>query len=195
MAWTTWIRRFKEGDDEAVGRLWNECGGEIARMARRDLGGVRRRLADEEDIAQSAFLSLWRGAVKGRFPLLRNSFNLWPLLRVLIRRKAVDLRQHQARLKRGGGLVRGESAVQPRAEANGLARVAGYQLAPDALACAAENRERLLARLSDGLRRIALLKAEGYTDGEIADALSMSRATVARKLALIRRIWRSEERP
>jgi hypothetical protein len=41
-------------------------------------------------------------------------------------------------------------------------------------------------------RLIANLKLEGYSDQAVADALDRSRATVTRKLPLVRQIWRSE---
>ena len=45
---------------------------------------------------------------------------------------------------------------------------------------------------ASSLRKIAMWKMEGYTNEEIAEMLPCSRATVARKLAIIRKIWRSE---
>jgi DNA-directed RNA polymerase specialized sigma24 family protein len=56
----------------------------------------------------------------------------------------------------------------------------------------AEECRRLLGRLDDDLRALALLKMEGYTNEEIASRLGRSRATVERKLRLIRRAWEAE---
>ena len=48
----------------------------------------------------------------------------------------------------------------------------------------------LLQALSeDSLREIAHLKMEGYTNGEIADKLAVTRRTVERKVERIRREW------
>jgi DNA-directed RNA polymerase specialized sigma24 family protein len=60
--------------------------------------------------------------------------------------------------------------------------------------------QRLMDELrDDSLRRVALLRMEGYTNEEIARELRCSRRTVARKVELIRRTWlgegeRSDER-
>jgi DNA-directed RNA polymerase specialized sigma24 family protein len=52
---------------------------------------------------------------------------------------------------------------------------------------------RLLDKLrDDSLRRVALLRMEGYTNDEIARELRCSLRTVARKVELIRRTWLGE---
>jgi hypothetical protein len=51
----------------------------------------------------------------------------------------------------------------------------------------------LLQKLGDeGLRTVARLKQEGYTDAEVAGRLRCSLRTVERKLKLIRAIWEQE---
>jgi DNA-directed RNA polymerase specialized sigma24 family protein len=53
----------------------------------------------------------------------------------------------------------------------------------------------LLGRLrDDSLRRVALLRMEGYTNEEVADRLGCSLRTIARKIELIRRTW-ADDRP
>jgi DNA-binding CsgD family transcriptional regulator len=53
----------------------------------------------------------------------------------------------------------------------------------------AEEYRRLLERLDDDvLRKVAVLRMEGYTSDEIGSQLGCARRTVARQLALIRRI-------
>jgi DNA-directed RNA polymerase specialized sigma24 family protein len=59
----------------------------------------------------------------------------------------------------------------------------------------AEECQRLLGRLDNTeLQSIALWKMDGHSNKEIASRLHRSLATVERKLALIRRIWQTEER-
>ena len=56
-----------------------------------------------------------------------------------------------------------------------------------------EQYELLLRRLNDeSLRRLAVWKLEGRTNGEIAERLGCARRTVIRKLELIRLIWSDE---
>ena len=101
--------------------------------------------------------------------------------------------KRQRRLKRGNGKVRGESALHcghSAALGNGFAKIAADDPSPAAAVEAAELFEALLDQLGDeSLRKIAVWKMEGHTNDEIARMLPCSRATVARKLAVIRKIW------
>jgi DNA-directed RNA polymerase specialized sigma24 family protein len=191
---TRWLGRLKAGDHEAAGRLWARYSEQLVRLARARLRDTRRRAADEEDVALSAFDSFCRGASAGRFPDLHDRHGLWPLLVAITARKAIKLAQHERRQKRGGGAVRGESAL-PVPEGNptggaGWEQVLGREPSP-AFACqVADECRRLLERLGEEpLRAIALWKMEGYTNAEIAAKLGCIERTVERKLRTIRRIW------
>jgi DNA-directed RNA polymerase specialized sigma24 family protein len=60
----------------------------------------------------------------------------------------------------------------------------------------ADECRRLLESLGDeSLRRIALLRMEGYSDPEIAAKLGCGLRTVGRKLELIRKTWLREVAP
>jgi DNA-directed RNA polymerase specialized sigma24 family protein len=73
-----------------------------------------------------------------------------------------------------------------------ISREPGHEMA----AQTAEECRRLLAELgSDELRQVALWKLEGYTNEEIAPMLGRGRATVERKLDLIRKRWEKEVGP
>jgi DNA-directed RNA polymerase specialized sigma24 family protein len=52
----------------------------------------------------------------------------------------------------------------------------------------------LLDQLDEPLQQIAIMKMEGYTDGEIAEKLGVVTRTVERKMARIRAKWEAEER-
>jgi DNA-directed RNA polymerase specialized sigma24 family protein len=193
---THWIRQIKAGDSAPAQLLWQRYWHRLVTLARRKLRQSRRRAADEEDVALSAFDSFCRGAAQGRFPLLSDRNNLWGLLIVLTSRKAADQIEHERRLKRGGGAVRGESALAPRGgsagERAGLDQLTGRQPAAAFAAQAAEECERLLGLLKAELRPIALWKLEGYTNPEIAAKLGCVVSTVERKLRMIRHAWQRE---
>jgi DNA-directed RNA polymerase specialized sigma24 family protein len=195
---TQWLGRLKAGDRDAAQRLWERYFGELVRLARRRLRGARRRAADEEDVALSALDSFCRGAVQGRFPNLHDRSGLWPLLVAITARKAGKLARHERRQKRGGGAVRGESALRPAAGSDGRAgwdEVLGREPSPAFATEVAEECGRLLARLGDTqLRQVALWKMEGYTNAEIAGKLGCVETTVERKLRVIRGLW-AEGRP
>ena len=119
--------------------------------------GAARRAADEEDVALSAFDSFCRGVEQGRFPLLNDRDDLWALLVVITVRKAIDLRQHERRQKRGGGQVAGESALDLLLGSDdggaGINQLVGAEPTPELAAQLAEEFELLLSQ--SGQRRTA----------------------------------------
>ena len=93
--------------------IWQQYYDKLVRLARRKLGPMGRRSADEEDVALSAFHSFYRGASQGRFPKLNDRHDLWKLLVTITCRKAIDLfRRHFA-------------ATRPDARAKDEAALAG----------------------------------------------------------------------
>jgi DNA-directed RNA polymerase specialized sigma24 family protein len=197
---TDWINQLKQGDPVAAQRLWECYFQRLVELARKKLRGSRRREADEEDVALSAFDSFCRGAGQGRFPQLADRHDLWHLLVVITARKARDQVDREHRLKRGGGAVRGESALvgvseSPEAPA-GLEQTVGNEPTPEFAAQMAEECRRLLDKLGDDeLRSIAVWKMEGYTNEQIAERLDLALATVERRLGVIRKLWEGESAP
>jgi DNA-directed RNA polymerase specialized sigma24 family protein len=192
---TNWLVLLKEGDAGAAQRLWEQYFPRLVALARKRLRGARRREADEEDVALSAFDSFCRGAMQGRFPQLADRDDLWRVLVVITARKALDLLARQGRLRHGGGKLCGESALlDPTDPANGgIEQVVGSVPTPAFAAEVAEECQRLLDKLADEeLRQIAVWKMEGYTNEEIAGRLGCALATVERRLRLIRRLWEGE---
>jgi RNA polymerase sigma factor (sigma-70 family) len=191
---TTWLEQLRAGDQAAAEQLWARYYPRLVGLARKKLQGVPQRVADGEDVALSAFDSFCRGLTAGRFPRLEHRDNLWALLVVITAGKAGDLRQHQGRQKRGGGKVGGESVLDEAfgdpEGAGGINQVVGAEPTPELAAQVAEEFERLLAKLpSAEVRRVAVWKMEGYTNDEIAALLPCARATVERRLQLIRSVW------
>jgi DNA-directed RNA polymerase specialized sigma24 family protein len=181
---TRCIAELKAGEESAAERLWQAYFQRLVGLARAKLGPRARPLADEEDVALSAFKSLCLGAARGRFPQLRDRDNLWPLLVVLTARKAQDLVKYEQREKRGGGRGNGRLPADGDLEA-----VLSREPSPEFSALVAENCERLLEQLEPAEQQIALLRLEGYTNAEIAARLGCALRTVERRLELIRRIW------
>jgi DNA-directed RNA polymerase specialized sigma24 family protein len=186
------IERLEAGDHEAAQPLWEAYYPRLVVLARKHLQGTIRRAADEEDVALSAFDSFCRGVEKGRFPHLKDRDSLWSLLVLITARKAADLAKYNRRERRGGGQVRGDSALLPldgESGAGGFAQVEADDPTPDLAAQLAEELETLLQRLgSDELRSIALWKLEGYTNAEIAARHGCALVSIERRLRLIRTI-------
>jgi DNA-directed RNA polymerase specialized sigma24 family protein len=190
---THWVTALRSGDQAAAEQLWNRYFIRLVTLCRRRLGDRPRRAADEEDAALNAFNSFCEGARRGRFPQLRDRDDLWQLLVVLASRKAADQVQLERRIKRGGGLVRGESAILGGPggdDIRGIEELVSPEPTPEFAAMVAEQYERLLGRLEKpSLRTIAQLKLEGYSNEEVAERLDCSLRTVERRLWLIRTIW------
>lgn len=65
------VNRLKAGGDAAAQALWARYFDRLAGLARRRLSDRTRRVADEEDMALSAFDSFFRGVAAGRFTIPR----------------------------------------------------------------------------------------------------------------------------
>ena len=89
-------------DATAARQLWDTYFLRMVEVARLKLHGTRARMADEEDVALSAFKSFCRGTCDGRFPQFPEHEDPWPLLLALTNHKAIDLVRYERRVKRGG---------------------------------------------------------------------------------------------
>lgn len=184
---THWIKQLQSGGEEAARELWRRYFHRLVGLAREKLRGSPRRVADEEDVALSAFDSFCRQAEQGRFPGLHDRDGLWRLLVVLTARKAGHLRRDQERLKRGGG----QEGDWDEAFGEAISREPG----PEDAAIAAEEHCRLMAALNDDrLRQVAQLRLEGFSVEEIAEAVGYAPRSIKRKLQLVREVWEKELR-
>jgi DNA-directed RNA polymerase specialized sigma24 family protein len=188
-----WLSHLKAGDRAAMQPLWERYFDQLVRLARKRLKGRPAGGADAEDVALSAFDSLFRGAQRERFPRLEDRHDLWQVLILLARQKAADLVKAEGRQKRGGGKVLPASALAGDSSAEDVfAAKFGPEPTPEFAAEVAEQCRLRLDALPENLRQVALWKMEGYTNQEIGAKLDRSVATVERKLDLIRKIWDPE---
>ena len=194
---TLWIGAMKAGAGDAAQKLWQRYFETIVGLARARLRGASSSVIDEEDVALSAFDSFFAAAAQGRFPRLEDREDLWRLLVTITARKVQDQVQWHRRQKRGGGRLVDEAALgMAGEEGGGLEQFACPEPSPEFAAMVAEEfRQRLDGLADDSLRRVALLRMEGYTNEEVADRLGCNRRTVVRKLELIRRRWEQDSNP
>jgi DNA-directed RNA polymerase specialized sigma24 family protein len=189
---TRLIGMLKQGNRVASQQLWEAYFGRLVGLARARLKNTVLRVADEEDVALSAFDSFFRRAERGQFPQLEDRDDLWQLLFVLTVRKAINLVHYQGRKSRGGGRVQSLQDL----EELGADQILGTEPSPELAAQMTEECQRLLARLGDEtLRAVALWKMEGYTNIEIAAKLGCVEQTVERKLRAVRQVWSNEVAP
>jgi RNA polymerase sigma factor (sigma-70 family) len=187
-----WIAALKGREAEAAQKLWKRYSGKLVQIARQKLRKGPRAIADEEDIAQSVFHSVCRGAAAGRFGDVKNRDDLWWLLLAITKQKVVDHIRRESAKKRGERRVKSEAALvsQSQDHAFSMDSLVGDEPTPEFLVMVNEQSERLLGLLRDDrLRNVAIWRIEGYTVPEIAADLEMSTRSVERKLQLIRRAW------
>ena len=181
---TEWLHRLREGDEDAVRRLWDHYFHRLVRLAQRNLRGLPTKAVDEEDVALSAFKSFHRAAVAGNFGKLDDRDDLWRILLCLTVRKAIDTRRRSTTQRRGGRTA--DVVIDEAVAADLISREDDPQLRAEV----DEQFERLLEALDDeSMRQIALGKLQGFTNVEIAEKLGCGLRTVQRRLEIIRRTW------
>lgn len=185
---TIWIRQLKIGDADAAQQLWNRYFERLVRLAQRRLVGAPCQMADEEDVALSAFNSVCIRAAEGKFPKLDDRQDLWRLLVTITVRKALAQRKYANRQKRRPG--EGNQFRSDDDDTDAIQQVMGTEPSPELAAQMAEDCRLLMEQLDDPqLRTIAQRKLEGYTNEEIAAQLGTVARTVERKLQRIRMLW------
>ncbi len=191
---TGWLDGAKAGRSSAAEALWGRYFPKLVRLARDKLQAIQG--ADEEDVALSAMDSFLDAARNGRFPDLADREGLWRLLVQMTVRKAIDMRRHETRQRRGSGACRREADLQfhdDDATLAPLAEVIDQIPTAEVAALMTEQYLRLLDLLGDDeLRRVAVARMEGYTNQEIAAKMDCAVRTVERRLNLIRMKWEQE---
>ena len=191
---TRWIADLKNGDCSAAQPLWERYHSRLIGLARQRLIRSAHLPGDEEDVVQIAFHRFFRGIVSGRFPRLDDRNDLWRLLVLITSRSAIDkARRNRLPVASAPTLPPDSRSIILAENETLIEEIACIEPTPDLAAEMIEQYERLLHRLDEPtLRRIAVWKLEGFTNGEIAKKLSCSRRTVIRKLEIVRLIWSNE---
>ena len=184
---TQWIAKLGEGDAQAARIVWERYFTKLVEFARRQLGPVPRRVADEEDVALIAMNSFCQGMAEHRFEQIHDRDSLWKLLLTITARKACAQRRRHFAHKRGGGRIRGESffgrADPEDGRDEGIGAVLGREPTPELASMVAEDCRRMLDRLDDEtLKLVAQQTLEGYSTAEIATKIGCSQRSVQRKL-------------
>jgi DNA-directed RNA polymerase specialized sigma24 family protein len=192
---TQWIADLKTGEAHSAHReLWDRYFHRLTALAGKKLGNAPRGSEDEEDVALSALRTFFSGVRNNRFPRLDDRHNLWALLAKITACKAINQRNRQLALKRGGGMVRTDTALAGDSTGLQLADLVEDELTPDFIVAINEECQLLMDRLPDDkFRRIARLKLEGYTNAEIAAQFKVVERTIERKLEIIRTTWIATE--
>ena len=192
---SVWVERLKQGDEQAADVIWQQCFEKMKHVAKKKLGPVGQRGADEEDVALSAMNSFMIRCRDGQFDQLGDREGLWKLLFTITVRKAYQYTRKQMAEKRKGEIA--EHVIRHQ-DSNG-STAAGLEAYADERAITADTLiERLeqqdafnktLEGLEESLHAVVVGKLSGRTNAELANQLGCSIRTVERKLNLIRKIW------
>lgn len=180
---TSLIVRFKGGSRSAYHTLFQTYfPGQVAAARRRLPAGG---LADPEDIALSAFHSLWREVADGRRigDRLNGRESLLRTLALLTSQKIRRARRHDRREKRD---------TRRTVHGTDIVTLADPALPPDWRACFLETWASLTEALTPLHCTIVELKLAGHTNADIATRVGRSERTIERQLSEIRTLW--EER-
>jgi hypothetical protein len=131
---THWIRQLKEGERDAVQKLWEGYFARLVGMARQWLRHAPTQAAEAEDVALCAFDSFCRRAEQGRFPKLFDRDDLWQLLVVIAFRKACNQIKHEGRRQPRNAQVIHVSALDVEEAAEGAFRRHGRPVPDPAFA-------------------------------------------------------------
>jgi len=190
---SSWIRLLQDGNLDAISPLWHRYGAALEKIARKHYRSALNAVFDEQDLAQSVFMALWRNAEAGRLEQVRDRNELWWLLLEITRRRAMARMTYNNAQKRKPGLAF-SPARDDSSTFDPLSQLTNTrQLSPEVLTILNEEHERFMGLLKDDvLRTIAQLHLEDHAVDEIARQLDVSPRTITRKLKLIRDQWTRE---
>ena len=186
---TALISKLRNGDEEAARLLWDRFFAQLITLTRSRLQTSSRAMSDEEDIVLSAMKSFCIGMRNGRFPELSNRESLWRLLLTITLRKIADKQNYDRRGKRD--FEKQQLNSSPDADQNAeVNSFVSREPNPEIAAECAEQISRLLESLeNEDLKKVAIMKMEGYTNIEVANDIKCSLTSIERKLRTIRSIW------
>lgn len=175
------IEALKRGNENAMSALWNRFSSAVKCLVRRRLAGSERTVADEEDVALSAFHCFCKGAKEGRFAELAHRDELWKLLLTIASQKVIDHKRFYSAKRR----------ASRTAALTNLDQIASYLDNPEMIAALQDESRHMIDILSPALRSVAKLRLEGRSNDEISACVGISRRSVTRKVQLICTLWKS----
>ncbi len=167
---TRWVSDLAVRDDDAARQVWDRFFHRLVALAKQQLrrkswGGV-----DEEDVALSALDSFIARRRAGDYPQLGSRDDVWKLLAVITRRKALNVMRQEMAARRGGGRQVGQEFD--------LVHAIRAEPTPDQAAEVLDEARRLLDVVLAGrelnLRVIALGKLQGEDNSVLAKQLAVS---------------------
>jgi RNA polymerase sigma factor (sigma-70 family) len=196
------VNKIAAGDRIALEEFVHRYNRKMVRMADRYMRRLRTHLVtcDAEDAVNGTLAKLYRRAIDGELPCVESSVEFWKMFFSMLKDEIRGALDRDAATKRGGP---GARRSRDQRRLGGNARAWGewsgldYLSVDEVYTLLAPSRdlalirleiEEFLQHLDDPLtRRIAVLKLQSYTNGQIAELLELNERTIERKLVAIRR--------
>ena len=188
---THWIQQLKSGERAEVHNLWERYFHQLVAIARSKLQTFPRTAADEEDVAISAFHSFCKAVEGGRFPKLDDRHDVWQILIMITRRKAISLKQYERREIRD--CSRNQAFSDETMAGPDFKKFISSEPDPQFVSEMVDQCTFLMNKLDDDrLSQIVRWRMDGYTIAEIGEKLDLSPATIERRMRFIRKCWLDE---
>jgi tRNA A-37 threonylcarbamoyl transferase component Bud32/DNA-directed RNA polymerase specialized sigma24 family protein len=172
------MARFRDGDEQAAHAMFGRYFRRLASLAHARLSGRAASRVDPEDVALSAYRSLFANAAEGRYALARSG-DLWRLLSSIAIHKTLKRLRHERAVRRSYQRdVPLESTTARDPSVPG----------PETSIAATDEIDWLGRQLDSFGKRVLKLRLEGARLSEIADATGRSERSVRRALVSIRQI-------
>ena len=187
-----WYNKLEAGDPHAAAAIWDRYFKSLVEFAQRRLNNRQKRVEDGDDLASKVLMALIEAANNNKLPKLDSSEDIWRMLLAWMNHDLIDHVRSLNRAKRGGGRVRGDSVfARLNKGPQGFDQIASGEASIQAVCELEEAWEVFCESLQDPtLSLIARRLIEGRTREEIAEELNKCKRTIARKIELIRNIWR-----
>lgn len=184
---TVWLGQLDSSQDEMLRRIHARYWPQLVAAAARRLPSGQRRTADDEDLAQEAFIAFCQRVRHGGELVLGGRQDLLALLTAIIKYKAINLYHHDKAQIRGGGEVQ---SMPVDSDGRILEAADEQALSPEEEVAMAEEYNRYVGALPDTLRPVAEMYLSGHNAASIAESQGYVKRTAERRISRICEIWR-----
>ncbi len=172
------LSRFQSGEDDAATAIYLRYAKRLQLLARSKSGRDLAVRVDPEDVVQSVFRTFFRRAAEGHYAI-PDGEELWKLFLVIALNKVRELGEFHRAAKRDVGHT---TALDRMDE-----YIAGQQPCDEqAYSVLRMTIDELLNELSDGQRRMVMMRIDGHGIDEIAQLTRRAKRSVERVLQRFR---------
>ena len=181
------LRRLRQGDEQAARRVFERFAGRLTALARTRLSDLVRAQVDPEDIVQSVFRSFFVRQSAGEFSL-EGWDKMWSLLAMITLRKCGHRADYLYAACRD---VHRQAQFSEIPESIAAFEAIAREPTPVESALLEEAMQEMFAAFKPRQRRIIEMRLQGAGVAEISEAVGCTERTVSRALKSVRQ-WLDE---